>query len=169
MDSDDVGGMTQKEMLIQLYQWKKESIENDARFKVQVEELVKRFDRQEESFEKISGKLISQRDFFTAIENLYEKFSSWDKKFSDMGKKLAEIIEWKHEQEKLNLLEQRDNKAIDEKFNRLFGWKDKISGRLDSLENKSATTTFALVKNIGGIVLTMIVTAITAYLIGRFK
>ena len=87
MGSDDVGGMTQKEMLIQLYQWKKESIENDARFKVQVEELVKRFDRQEESFEEISGKLISQRDFFTAIENLNEKFSSWDKKFSDMGKK----------------------------------------------------------------------------------
>lgn len=169
MSSDDVGGMTQKEMLIQLYQWKKESIENDARFKVQVEELVKRFDRQEESFEEISGKLISQRDFFTAIESMNEKFSSWDKKFSDMGKKLAEIIEWKHEQEKLNLLEQRDNKAIDEKFDRLFGWKDKISGRLDALENKSATTTFALVKKIGGIVLTMIVTAITAYLIGRFK
>jgi len=169
MGSDDVGGMTQKEMLIQLYQWKKESIENDARFKVQVEELVKRFDRQEESFEEISGKLISQRDFFTAIENLNEKFSSWDKKFSDMGKKLAEIIEWKHEQEKLNLLEQRDNKAIDEKFDRLFGWKDKTSGRLDALENKSAKATFALVKKIGGIVLTMIVTAITAYLIGRIK
>ena len=162
MGSDDVGGMTQKEMLIQLYQWKKESIENDARFKVQVEELVKRFDQQEESFEKISEELISQRNFFTAIESMNEKFS-------DMGKKLAEIIEWKHEQEKLNLLEQRDNKAIDEKFNRLFGWKDKISGRLDALENKSAKTTFALVKKIGGIVLTMIVTAITAYLIGRFK
>ena len=162
MGSDDVGGMTQKEMLIQLYQWKKESIENDARFKVQVEELVKRFDQQEESFEKISEELISQRNFFTAIESMNEKFS-------DMGKKLTEIIEWKHEQEKLNLLEQRDNKAIDEKFNRLFGWKDKISGRLDALENKSAKATFALVKKIGGIVLTMIVTAITAYLIGRIK
>ena len=141
MGSDDVGGMTQKEMLIQLYQWKKESIENDARFKVQVEELVKRFDRQEESFEEISGKLISQRDFFTAIENLNEKFSSWDKKFSDMGKKLAEIIEWKHEQEKLNLLEQRDNKAIDEKFNRLFGWKDKISGRIGKQKCKGNVCT----------------------------
>nr|DAI53069.1 MAG TPA: hypothetical protein [Caudoviricetes sp.] len=162
MGSDDVGGMTQKEMLIQLYQWKKESIENDARFKVQVEELVKRFDQQEESFEKISEELISQRNFFTAIESMNEKFS-------DMGKKLAEIIEWKHEQEKLNLLEQRDNKAIDEKFDRLFGWKDKTSGRLDALENKSAKATFALVKKIGGIVLTMIVTAITAYLIGRIK
>lgn len=162
MGSDDVGGMTQKEMLIQLYQWKKESIENDARFKVQVEELVKRFDQQEESFEKISEELISQRNFFTAIESMNEKFS-------DMGKKLAEIIEWKHEQEKLNLLEQRDNKAIDEKFDRLFGWKDKASGRLDALENKSAKATFALVKKIGGIVLTMIVTAITAYLIGRIK
>lgn len=162
MGSDDVGGMTQKEMLIQLYQWKKESIENDARFKVQVEELVKRFDQQEESFEKISEELISQRNFFTAIESMNEKFS-------DMGKKLAEIIEWKHEQEKLNLLEQRDNKAIDEKFDSLFGWKDKTSGRLDALENKSAKATFALVKKIGGIVLTMIVTAITAYLIGRIK
>ena len=162
MSSDDVGGLTQKEMLIQLYQWKKESIENDARFKVQVEELVKRFDQQEESFEKISEELISQRNFFTAIESMNEKFS-------DMGKKLAEIIEWKHEQEKLNLLEQRDNKAIDEKFDRLFGWKDKTSGRLDALENKSAKATFALVKKIGGIVLTMIVTAITAYLIGRIK
>lgn len=169
MGSDDVGGMTQKEMLIQLYQWKKESIENDARFKVQVEELVKRFDRQEESFEKISEELISQRNFFTAIESMNEKFSSWDKKFSDMGRKLAEIIEWKHEQEKLNLLEQHDNKTIDEKFDRLFSWKDKTSGRLDALENKSAKTTFALVKKIGGIVLTMIVTAVTAYLIGRIK
>ena len=43
MDTADVSLMTQKEMLIQLYQWKKESIENDARFKVQMEELVKRF------------------------------------------------------------------------------------------------------------------------------
>ena len=128
MGSDDVGGMTQKEMLIQLYLWKKESIENDARFKVQVEELVRRFERQEESFEKISEELTNQRNFFTAVENLNEKFSSWDKKFSDMSKKLAEIIEWKHEQEKLNLLEQRDNKAIDEKFDRRFGWKDKADG-----------------------------------------
>ena len=84
-------------------------------------------------------------------------------------RQLRLAIYWKHEQEKLNLLEQRDNKAIDEKFDRLFGWKDKTSGRLDALENKSAKATFALVKKIGGIVLTMIVTAITAYLIGRIK
>ena len=162
MSSDDVGGMTQKEMLIQLYQWKRESIENDARFKVQMEEQVKRFERLEETFAKIGEELTAQRNFFAAIENINEKFS-------DVAKKLAEIVDWKHEQEKLNLLEQRDNKTIDEKFDRLFSWKDKANGRLDALENKSAKTTFALVKKIGGIVLTMIVTAITAYLIGRFK
>lgn len=162
MGSDDVGGMTQKEMLMQLYQWKRESIENDARFKVQMEEQAKRFERLEETFAKISEELTAQRNFFAAIENINEKFS-------DVGKKLAEIIEWKHEQEKLNLLEQHDNKTIDEKFDRLFSWKDKASGRLDALENKSAKTTFALVKKIGGIILTMIVTAITAYLIGRIK
>jgi len=40
---------------------------------------------------------------------------------------------------------------------------------LDILENKNAKTAFELIKKIGGIVLTMIVTAITAYLIGRIK
>ena len=69
----------------------------------------------------------------------------------------------------MNLLEQRDNKTVDEKFDRLFSWKDKVNVQLDALENKGAKTTFALVKKIGGIVLTMIVTAITAYLIGRIK
>ena len=162
MSSDDVGGMTQKEMLIQLYQWKKESIENDARIQAEMDGLNRRLDKQERMFEKISTELSDQRKFFAALEDL-------DKKLSELGKKTEEIIDWKHEQEKLNLLEQRDNETIDERFERLFSWKDKANGRLDVLENKSAKATFELVKKTGGIVLTMIVTAITAYLIGRFK
>lgn len=162
MDDKDVSLMTQKEMLSQLYQWKKESIENDARIQAEMDGLNRRLDKQERMFEKISTELSDQRKFFAALEGL-------DKKLSELGKKTEEIIGWKHEQEKLNLLEQRDNEAIDEKFERLFSWKDKANGRLDVLENKSAKATFELVKKIGGIVLTMIVTAITAYLIGRFK
>lgn len=162
MDDRDVSLMTQKEMLSQLYQWKKESIENDARLRADLDGLNRRLDRQERTFEKISAELSEQRNFFTALESL-------DKKLSELGKKTEEIIDWKHEQEKLNLLEQRDNKTVDEKFDRLFSWKDKVNVQLDALENKGAKTTFALVKKIGGIVLTMIVTAITAYLIGRIK
>ena len=162
MDDRDVSLMTQKEMLSQLYQWKKESIENDARVRADLDGLNRRLDRQERTFEKISAELSEQRNFFTALESL-------DKKLSELGKKTEEIIDWKHEQEKLNLLEQRDNKTVDEKFDRLFSWKDKVNVQLDALENKGAKTTFALVKKIGGIVLTMIVTAITAYLIGRIK
>ena len=162
MDDRDVSLMTQKEMLSQLYQWKKESIENDARLRADLDGLNRRLDRQERTFEKISVELSEQRNFFAALEGL-------DKKLSELGKKTEEIIDWKHEQEKLNLLEQRDNKTVDEKFDRLFSWKDKVNVQLDALENKGAKTTFALVKKIGGIVLTMIVTAITAYLIGRIK
>ena len=92
-----------------------------------------------------------------------------NKKFDDVELEIAKLVQWKHEQEKRSALEDKDDEALEGKFKILFAWKDTSQKRLDILENKSATTTFALVKKIGGIVLTMIVTAITAYLIGRIK
>jgi hypothetical protein len=162
MDTADVSLMTQKEMLIQLYQWKKESIENDARFKVQMEELVKRFDKQEKAFEKISGELADRKSFFVMLENMNAKLSGWDKK-------IEEIIEWKHEQEKLNLLDERNTESVAGKIDRLVEWKEKTNTRIGELENKNAKAAFSLLKKIGWVALSVIVTAIVAYLIGKFK
>ncbi|MGP1427443.1 MAG: hypothetical protein ACTTKB_04410 [Treponema sp.] len=154
--------MTQKEMLVQLYQWKKESIENDARFKVQMEELVKRFDKQEKAFEKISGELADRKSFFVMMENMNAKLSVWDNR-------IEEIIKWKHEQEKLNLLEERNNENVSGKINLLLDWKEKTTVRIDALENKNAKAAFSLLKKIGWVALSVIVTAVVAYLIGKFK
>ena len=162
MDTADVSVMTQKEMLVQLYQWKKESIENDARFKVQMEELVKRFDKQEKAFEKISGELADRKSFFVMLENMNAKLSVWDNR-------IEEIIKWKHEQEKLNLLEERNNENVSGKINLLLAWKEKTTVRIDALENKNAKAAFSLLKKIGWVALSVIVTAVVAYLIGKFK
>lgn len=162
MDTADVSVMTQKEMLVQLYQWKKESIENDARFKVQMEELVKRFDKQEKAFEKISGELADRKSFFVMLENMNAKLSVWDNR-------IEEIIKWKHEQEKLNLLEERNNENVSSKISLLLDWKEKTTVRIDALENKNAKAAFSLLKKIGWVALSVIVTAVVAYLIGKFK
>lgn len=162
MDTADVSVMTQKEMLVQLYQWKKESIENDARFKVQMEELVKRFDKQEKAFEKISGELADRKSFFVMLENMNAKLSVWDNR-------IEEIIKWKHEQEKLNLLEERNNENVSGKISLLLDWKEKTTVRIDALENKNAKAAFSLLKKIGWVALSVIVTAVVAYLIGKFK
>lgn len=162
MDTADVSVMTQKEMLVQLYQWKKESIENDARFKVQMEELVKRFDKQEKAFEKISGELADRKSFFVMLENMNAKLSVWDNR-------IEEIIKWKHEQEKLNLLEERNNENVSSKISLLLDWKEKTTVQIDALENKNAKAAFSLLKKIGWVALSVIVTAVVAYLIGKFK
>lgn len=143
MDTADVSVMTQKEMLVQLYQWKKESIENDARFKVQMEELVKRFDKQEKAFEKISGELADRKSFFVMLENMNAKLSIWDNR-------IEEIIKWKHEQEKLNLLEERNNENVSGKISLLLDWKEKTTVRIDALENKNAKAAFSLLKKSAG-------------------
>ena len=162
MGSDDASVMTQKELMRQLYSLQKESVENDARLQAEMDGLNRRLDKQERTFEKISEVLAEQKSFFSSLNGM-------NKKFDDVELEIAKLVQWKHEQEKRSALEDKDDEALEGKFKILFAWKDISQKRLDILENKSATTTFALVKKIGGIVLTMIVTAITAYLIGRIK
>nr|DAT90534.1 MAG TPA: hypothetical protein [Caudoviricetes sp.] len=162
MGSDDASVMTQKELMRQLYSLQKESVENDARLQAEMDGLNRRLDKQERTFEKISEVLAEQKSFFSSLNGM-------NKKFDDVELEIAKLVQWKHEQEKRSALEDKDDEALEGKFKILFAWKDTSQKRLDILENKSATTTFALVKKIGGIVLTMIVTAITAYLIGRIK
>jgi hypothetical protein len=162
MGSDDASVMTQKELMRQLYSLQKESVENDARLQAEMDGLNRRLDKQERTFEKISEVLAEQKSFFSSLNGM-------NKKFDDVELEIAKLVQWKHEQEKRSALEDKDGEALEGKFKILFAWKDISQKRLDILENKSATTTFALVKKIGGIVLTMIVTAITAYLIGRIK
>ncbi len=167
--SDALSAITQKEMMRQLYALQKESVENDARLQSQMEEVIRQLDMREKTFEKLREEIEERKSFFLTVENINEKLSEWNKKLSELNKKFENLVDWKNEQEKLNVLEVRDNKAIDGKFERLFEWKEKTDKRIGVLENKGAQTTFVLIKKIGGIVLTMIVTAITAYLIGRFK
>ena len=162
MGSDDASVMTQKELMRQLYSLQKESVENDARLQAEMDGLNRRLDKQERTFEKISEVLAEQKSFFSSLNGM-------NKKFDDVELEIAKLVQWKHEQEKRSALEDKDNEALEGKFKILFAWKDTSQKRLDILENKNAKTAFELIKKIGGIVLTMIVTAITAYLIGRFK
>lgn len=162
MGSDDASVMTQKELMRQLYSLQKESVENDARLQAEMDGLNRRLDKQERTFEKISEVLAEQKSFFSSLNGM-------NKKFDDVELEIAKLVQWKHEQEKRSALEDKDDEALEGKFKILFAWKDTSQKRLDILENKNAKTAFELIKKIGGIVLTMIVTAITAYLIGRFK
>lgn len=162
MSSDDASVMTQKELMRQLYSLQKESVENDARLQAEMDGLNRRLDKQERTFEKISEVLAEQKSFFSSLNGM-------NKKFDDVELEIAKLVQWKHEQEKRSALEDKDDEALEGKFKILFAWKDTSQKRLDILENKNAKTAFELVKKIGGIVLTMIVTAITAYLIGRIK
>ena len=162
MGSDDTSVMTQKELMRQLYSLQKESVENDARLQAEMDGLNRRLDKQERTFEKISEVLAEQKSFFSSLNGM-------NKKFDDVELEIAKLVQWKHEQEKRSALEDKDDEALEGKFKILFAWKDTSQKRLDILENKNAKTAFELVKKIGGIVLTMIVTAITAYLIGRIK
>lgn len=162
MGSDDASVMTQKELMRQLYSLQKESVENDARLQAEMDGLNRRLDKQERTFEKISEVLAEQKSFFSSLNGM-------NKKFDDVELEIAKLVQWKHEQEKRSALEDKDDEALEGKFKILFAWKDASQKRLDILENKNAKTAFELVKKIGGIVLTMIVTAITAYLIGRIK
>ena len=162
MGSDDASVMTQKELMRQLYSLQKESVENDARLQAEMDGLNRRLDKQERTFEKISEVLAEQKSFFSSLKGM-------NKKFDDVELEIAKLVQWKHEQEKRSALEDKDDEALEGKFKILFAWKDTSQKRLDILENKNAKTAFELVKKIGGIVLTMIVTAITAYLIGRIK
>lgn len=154
--------MTQKELMRQLYSLQKESVENDARLQAEMDGLNRRLDKQERTFEKISEVLAEQKSFFSSLNGM-------NKKFDDVELEIAKLVQWKHEQEKRSALEDKDDEALEGKFKILFAWKDTSQKRLDILENKNAKTAFELIKKIGGIVLTMIVTAITAYLIGRIK
>ena len=162
MGSDDASVMTQKELMRQLYSLQKESVENDARLQAEMDGLNRRLDKQERTFEKISEVLAEQKSFFSSLNGM-------NKKFDDVELEIAKLVQWKHEQEKRSALEDKDDEALEGKFRILFAWKDTSQKRLDILENKNAKTAFELIKKIGGIVLTMIVTAITAYLIGRIK
>ena len=162
MSSDDASVMTQKELMRQLYSLQKESVENDARLQAEMDGLNRRLDKQERTFEKISEVLAEQKSFFSSLNGM-------NKKFDDVELEIAKLVQWKHEQEKRSSLEDKDGEALEGKFKILFAWKDISQKRLDILENKHAKTAFELIKKIGGIVLTMIVTAITAYLIGRIK
>ena len=162
MGSDDASVMTQKELMRQLYSLQKESVENDARLQAEMDGLNRRLDKQERTFEKISEVLAEQKSFFSSLNGM-------NKKFDDVELEIAKLVQWKHEQEKRSALEDKDDEALEGKFKILFAWKDTSQKRLDILENKNAKSAFELIKKIGGIVLTMIVTAITAYLIGRIK
>ena len=162
MGSDDASVMTQKELMRQLYSLQKESVENDARLQAEMDGLNRRLDKQERAVEKISEVLAEQKRFFSSLNGM-------NKKFDDVELEIAKLVQWKHEQEKRSALEDKDDEALEGKFKILFAWKDTSQKRLDILENKNAKTAFELIKKIGGIVLTMIVTAITAYLIGRIK
>lgn len=174
--SDDFSLMTQKEMMRQVYSLQKERVENDTRLQVQMNEVIKRLDHREKTFEKIneefgkisgefgkiSGELAGQKKVFLELDGV-------NKKLSGLDEKLEGLIEWKNEQEKTHALENKDGEILGSKITGLIEWQGVANKRLEILENKTAKTVFTVVKKIGGIVLTMIVTAVTAYLIGKFK
>ena len=167
--SDDISLMTQKEMMRQIYSLQKERVENDTRLQVQMDEVIRRLDTREKTFEKISeefgkisGELAGQKKVFLELDGM-------NKKLSDLDKKIEYIIEWKNEKEKKDALENKDDEILSSKIKGFVEWQGVTNKRLDFLENKTANTAIAVLKKIGGITLTVIVTAVIGYLIGKLK
>lgn len=167
--SDDISLMTQKEIMRQLYTLQKESVENDAEFRTQMNEVIKRLDHREKTFEKISeefGKISSE---LAGQKKVFLELDGMNKKLSDLDEKIEYIIEWKNEKEKKDALENKDDEILSSKIKSLVEWQGVTNKRLDFLENKTANTAVAVLKKIGGIALTVIVTAVIGYLIGKLK
>lgn len=160
--SDDISLMTQKEIMRQLYTLQKESVENDAEFRTQMNEVIKRLDHREKTFEKISEEIAIQKRVFSEIDGV-------NKKLSELNEKIEGIIEWRNEEEKKHAVEDRDDEILSSKIKSLVEWQGITNKRLDFLENKTANTAVAVLKKIGGIALTVIVTAVIGYLIGKLK
>ena len=172
----EYSSMSQKEMMIQMFDYQKESIANGARLQAQMDEVIKRLDTREKTFEKInaefgkisgefgkvSGELAGQKKVFLELDGV-------NKKLSDLNKKLEGLIEWKNKKEKEDAVEDRDDEVLNSKIKSLVEWQGVTNKRLDFLENKTANTAVAVLKKIGGIALTVIVTAIIGYLIGKLK
>ena len=167
--SDDISLMTQKEMMRQIYSLQKERVENDTRLQVQMDEVIRRLDTREKTFEKISeefGKISSE---LAGQKKVFLELDGVNKKLSDLNKKLEGLIEWKNKKEKEDAVEDRDDEILSSKIKSLVEWQDVTNKRLDFLENKTANTAVAVLKKIGGIALTVIVTAVIGYLIGKLK
>ena len=153
--NSDVAEMTQKEIMRQLYSLQKESVENDARLEAQMENVVRRLDKQDRLLEKMNEAFLNQVNILHSLEAV--------------DKKINRITEAQSEWEKHDIAINKGLEALKEKTGSLICWRDMAEDRINALENKNAKTVFAVVKKIGSIVLTIVVTAIMGYLIGKFK
>ena len=153
--SSDVAEMTQKEIMRQLYSLQKESVENDARLEAQMDNVVRRLDKQDRLPEKMNEAFLNQVNILHSLEAV--------------DKKISKITEVQSEWEKNDIAISKGLEALKEKTGSLICWRDITENRINALENKNAKTVFAVVKKIGSIVLTMVVTAVMGYLIGKFK
>ncbi|MGP1523675.1 MAG: hypothetical protein ACTTKC_10345 [Treponema sp.] len=153
--SDDASLMTQKEMMRQIYSLQKESSENDARLGAQIENVVRRLDKQDRLLEKMNEAFLNQTNILHSLDVV--------------DKKMTQLSEAYNERVKEGILINKSLESLKEKTDKLLYWKEGFEKRVNDLEVRGAKTVFTVVKKIGGIVLTMIVTAVTAYLIGKFK
>ncbi|MGP1602720.1 hypothetical protein [Treponema sp.] len=153
--SDDASLMTQKEMMRQIYSLQKESTENDARLGAQIENVVRRLDKQDRLLEKMNEAFLNQTNILHSLDVV--------------DKKMTQLSEAYNERVKEGILINKSLESLKEKTDKLLYWKEGFEKRVNDLEVRGAKTVFTVVKKIGGIVLTMIVTAVTAYLIGKFK
>ncbi len=153
--SDDASLMTQKEMMRQIYSLQKESSENDARLGAQIENVVRRLDKQDRLLEKMNEAFLNQTNILHSLDVV--------------DKKMTQLSEAYNERVKEGILINKSLESLKEKTDKLLYWKESFEKRVGDLEVRGAKTVFTVVKKIGGIILTMIVTAVTAYLIGKFK
>lgn len=152
---NDVSEMTQKEIMRQLYTLQKESVENDAKLEAQMHDVVRRLDKQDRLLEKMNEAFLNQTNILHSLDAV--------------DKKMTQLTEAYNERVREGVLINKSLEGLKEKTERLLCWKESLEKRVNDLEVRGAKTVFSVVKKIGGIVLTMIVTAITAYLIGKFK
>lgn len=152
--SDSLAVMTQKEMMRQLYELQKVQVQNDAVLKVQMDELVKRVDRRDETLEKISETLSEQKTLLSSI--------------TSVEKRVEALTEWKNEREKRQAVDDENLGVVEKKIGILFKKTDEAKEWIEVLENKDAQTVFALVKKISMIVLGILVTTGVGYFLGKF-
>ena len=67
--------MTQKEIMRQLYSLQKESVENDARLEAQMDNVVRRLDKQDRLLEKMNEAFLNQVNILHSLEAVDKKIS----------------------------------------------------------------------------------------------
>lgn len=136
--------MSQMEIIKQVYELQTNLAERNARIETNIDYMMGRMDKQDTILEKLSDAVNEQKTISASVETL-------TRQVSDQG---AQILQQEMEINNLH----KKNDCVKEKF-------EELEDKIDGIENKPAKNALAVWKKIGGIILTVTVTAFITLLL----